>query len=59
MTFVITITKWLVWTVETMYFDVVEPVFLFYIYSNLPRKVRYSWGLAVSRLAAGKIIYSN
>ena len=43
--------------VETMYFDVVEPVF--YIYSIFPRKVRYSWGLAVSRLAAGKMIYSN
>ena len=42
---------------ETMYFDVVEPVF--YIYSIFPRKVRYSWGLAVSILAAGKMIYSN
>ena len=29
--------------VETMYFDVVGPVF--YIYSIFPRKVRYSWGL--------------
>ena len=43
--------------VETIYFDVVEPVF--YIYSIFPRKVRYSCGLAVSRLAAGKLIYSN
>ena len=43
--------------VETMYFDVVE--LFFYIYSIFPRKVRYSWGLAVSRLAAAKMIYSN
>ena len=42
--------------VETMYFDVVEPVSC--IYSIFPRKVHYSWGLAVSRLAAGKMIYS-
>ena len=33
MAFVINVIKWLLWTVETMYFDVVEPVF--YIYSNL------------------------
>ena len=39
-----------------MYLDVVEPAF--YIYSIFPRKVRYSWDLAVSRLAAGKMIYS-
>ena len=46
--------------VGTMSFDVVEPVF--YIYSISPpppRKIRYSWGLAVSRLAAGKMIYNN
>ena len=55
--FVINVTKWLLWTIETMYFDTVEPVF--YIYSIFPRKIRYSWGLAVSRLAAGKMIYSN
>ena len=47
MAFVINVIKWLLWTVETMYFDVVEPVA--YIYSIFPRKVRYSWGLAVSR----------
>ena len=57
MTFVIIVIKWLLWTVETMYFDVVEPVF--YIYSIFHRKVLYSWGLAVSRLAAGKMMYSN
>ena len=57
MAFVINVIKWLLWTVETMYFDVVEPVF--YICSNFPRNDRYSWGLAVSRLAAGKMIYSN
>ena len=28
MAFVIIVIKWLLWTVETMYFDVVEPVFL-------------------------------
>ena len=27
MAFVINVIKWLLWTVETMYFDVVEPVF--------------------------------
>ena len=43
--------------VETMYFDMVEPVL--YIYSMFPSKVRYSWDLAVSRLAAGKMIYSK
>ena len=32
MAFVINVIKWILWTVETMYFDVVEPVF--YIYSN-------------------------
>ena len=34
MAFVINVIKWLLWTVtvETMYFDVVEPIF--YIYSN-------------------------
>ena len=34
MAFVINFIKWLLWTatVETMYFDVVEPIF--YIYSN-------------------------
>ena len=30
--FVINIIKWLLWTVESLYFDAVEPVF--YIYSN-------------------------
>ena len=40
-----------------MYFTVVEPVF--YIYSIFPRKVCFFWDLAVSRLAAGKMIYSN
>ena len=29
MAFVINVIKWLLWTVETMYFDVVEPVFLY------------------------------
>ena len=43
--------------VDTMSIDVVEPVF--YIYSIFPRKIRYSWGLAVSRLAAGKMIYNK
>ena len=28
MAFVINVIKWLLWTVETMYFDVVEPAFL-------------------------------
>ena len=41
--------------VETIYFDVMKLVF-FNIYSIFPRKVRYPWGLAVSRLAAGKMI---
>ena len=27
MAFVINVIKWLLWTVETLYFDVVEPVF--------------------------------
>ena len=27
MAFVINVFKWLLWTVETMYFDVAEPVF--------------------------------
>ena len=27
MAFVIDVIKWLLWTLETMYFDVVEPVF--------------------------------
>ena len=53
MAFVINVIKWLLCIVDTMYFDVVEPVF--FIYSIFPRKVRYSWGLAVSRLAAGKM----
>ena len=29
MIFGINVNKWLLWTVETMYFDVVEPVFLY------------------------------
>ena len=41
MAFVINVTKWLLWTVETMYFDVVEPVF--YIYSISPCNFRFSW----------------
>ena len=57
MAFVIFVIKWFLWIVETMYFDAVEPVI--HIYSIFPRKIRYSWGLAVSRLAAGKMIYSN
>ena len=32
MAFVINVIIWLMWTVETMYFDVVETIF--YIYSN-------------------------
>ena len=32
MAFVIKVIKWLLWTVDTMYFDVVEPIF--YIYSD-------------------------
>ena len=32
MAFVINVIKWFLWTVETMYLDVVGPVF--YIYSN-------------------------
>ena len=41
MAFVINVIKWLLWTVETMYFDVVEPVF--YIYSNKESIGSISW----------------
>ena len=38
--FVINVIIWLLWTVGTIYFEVVEPVF--YIYSIFPSKVRNS-----------------
>ena len=34
MAFVINVIKWLLWTVETMYFDVVEPAFLSTVYES-------------------------
>ena len=41
MDFVINVIKWLLWTVETMYFDVVEPVL--YIYSKKSALGSISW----------------